>query len=41
MKEIVRYTDYKQFKAGARILSVETVDKPKDQNSPATTPPKN
>jgi len=41
MKEIVRYTDYKQFKSGARILSVESLDKPKDQNTPApATPPK-
>jgi hypothetical protein len=40
MKEIVRYTDYKQFKAGARILSVESIDKQKDQTTPATAPPK-
>jgi len=39
MKEIVRYTDYKQFKSGTRILSVEGLDKLKDQSStpaPAT-----
>jgi hypothetical protein len=41
MKEIVRYTDYKQFKAGSRILQVESIDKPKDQTTPAATPPKN
>ena len=36
MKEIVRYTDYKQFKSGVRILQVQSIDKPKDQT---TTPP--
>ena len=41
MKEIVRYTDYKQFKSTGRILSVESIDKPKDQAPPATPPPKN
>jgi len=40
MKEVVRYTDYKQFKSGARILSVESIDKQKDQTTPAATPPK-
>ncbi|HTS70085.1 MAG TPA: hypothetical protein VMO17_13980, partial [Terriglobia bacterium] len=40
MKEIVRYTDYKQFKSGSRIISVEAVDKSKDQTTPAATPPK-
>ena len=40
MKEVVRYTDYKQFKSGARILSVETIDKQKDQTAPAAPPPK-
>ena len=40
MKEIVRYTDYKQFKSGSRILAVESMDKPKDQTTPAATPPK-
>ncbi len=39
MKEVVRYTDYKQFKSGVRILTVEQVDKPKDQTAPATPPP--
>ncbi|MGO8788941.1 MAG: hypothetical protein ACLQVL_16370 [Terriglobia bacterium] len=39
MKEVVRYTDYKQFKSGVRILQVESVDKPKDQTTPAATPP--
>jgi thiol-disulfide isomerase/thioredoxin len=40
MKEIVRYTDYKQFKSGSRILSVEEddKDKPKDQTNPPSTP---
>jgi len=41
MKEIVRYTDYKQFKSGVRILTVESIDKQKDQTTPAATPPKN
>ncbi len=38
MKEIVRYTDYKQFKSGSRIISVESIDKDKskDQIEPAT-----
>jgi hypothetical protein len=40
MKEVVRYTDYKQFKSGVRILTVESVDKQKDQTTPAATPPK-
>ncbi len=39
MKEIVRYTDYKQFKTGSRILSVEETDKPKDQTKPPTASP--
>ncbi|MGO8814522.1 MAG: hypothetical protein ACLQVG_07605 [Terriglobia bacterium] len=39
MKEIVRYTDYKQFKSGSRILTVQSIDKPKDQTTPAATPP--
>ena len=39
MKEVVRYTDYKQFKSGARILQVESIDKPKDQTTPAAAPP--
>jgi len=38
MKEIVRYTDYKQFKAGSRIIGVESIDK-KDQTSPAPASP--
>jgi ribosomal protein L12E/L44/L45/RPP1/RPP2 len=40
MKEVVRYTDYKQFKSSGRILSVESIDKQKDQTAPAATPPK-
>jgi hypothetical protein len=40
MKEVVRYTDYKQFKSGVRILTVESIDKQKDQTAPAATPPK-
>jgi hypothetical protein len=39
MKEVVRYTDYKQFKSGVRILTVESIDK-KDQTTPTATPPK-
>jgi hypothetical protein len=38
MKEIVRYTDYKQFKSGVRILTVESIDK-KDQVTPAPATP--
>lgn len=35
LKEIVRYSDYKQFKSGVRILTVEGLDKQKEQtNSP-------
>ncbi len=41
MKEVVRYTDYKQFKSGSRILNVEAIDKPKDPSTPAPAPPKN
>jgi len=40
MKEIVRYTDYKQFKSGVRILSVEQIEKDKDQNKPPAEPKK-
>lgn len=40
MKEIVRYTDYKQFKSGVRILTVEEVGKPKDQTTTPAAPPK-
>ena len=36
IKEIVRYTDYKQFKSGVRILTVESIDK---QKEPTTPPP--
>jgi hypothetical protein len=36
MKEVVRYTDYKQFKSGSRILTVESIDKQKDQTTPAS-----
>jgi len=39
MKELVRYTDYKQFKSSGRILQVESIDKQKDQTAPAATPP--
>jgi hypothetical protein len=38
MKEIVRYTDYKQFKSGVRILTVEEVTKPKDQTTTPAAP---
>ncbi len=43
MKEIVRYTDYKQFKTGSRIISVESIDKDKSKdqsNPPPATPQK-
>ena len=40
IKEIVRYTNYKQFKAGSRILSVEAIDKSKPQGTAASPPPK-
>jgi hypothetical protein len=39
MKEVVRYTDYKQFKSRARIVTVESIDKQKDQTTPAAAPP--
>lgn len=39
MKEVIRYTDYKQFKSGSRILQVESVDKPKDQSTPSSASP--
>jgi thiol-disulfide isomerase/thioredoxin len=38
MKEVIRYTDYKQFKSGSRILSVESIDKDKSTNQTTTTP---
>ena len=40
MKEIVRYTDYKQFKSGVRILTVESMDKQKEQSTSSPAPPK-
>jgi hypothetical protein len=40
MKEVIRYTDYKQFKTGSRILSVEQIDKPTNQTTPAAQPKK-
>jgi thiol-disulfide isomerase/thioredoxin len=39
IKEIVRYTDYKQFKSGVRILTVESIDKQKDTTTPPPTAP--
>ncbi len=36
VKEIIRYSDYKQFKSKVRILSSSPVDEPK---APAATPP--
>ena len=39
MKEIVRYTDYKQFKSGVRILTVESMDKQKEQTTTPAAPP--
>jgi hypothetical protein len=38
MKEVIRYTDYKQFKSGVRILSVESIDQDKSKNQTTTTP---
>ncbi len=32
IKEVIRYSDYKQFKAGARIIGVEAIDQPKDKD---------
>jgi hypothetical protein len=40
MKEIVRYTDYKQFKSGVRILNVESMDKQKEPAAPPPAAPK-
>ena len=40
IKEILRYTNYKQFKAGSRILSVEAIDKSKDQTKTPPAAPK-
>jgi len=37
MKEIIRYSDYKQFKSKTRIISVSPTDQP---NAKPTTPPK-
>jgi hypothetical protein len=34
LKEVVRYTDYKQFKSAVRITGVESIDKQKDQTAP-------
>jgi thiol-disulfide isomerase/thioredoxin len=39
IKEIVRYTDYKQFKSGVRILTVESMDKQKDTTTAAPAAP--
>lgn len=39
MKEIIRYTDYKQFKSGVRILTVESIDKQKEQTTTPAPPP--
>jgi len=40
MKEVVRYTDYKQFRSGVRILTVESIDNKQNQTAPSATPPK-
>ena len=43
IKEVIRYSDYKQFKAGARIIGVEAIDQPKDKDQKknnAPPPPK-
>ncbi len=39
IKEVIRYSDYKQFKAGARIIGVEAIDQPKDQKKETAPPP--
>jgi len=39
MKEIVRYTDYKQFKSGVRIVTVEAIDKQKETATPPPATP--
>ncbi len=41
IKEVIRYSDYKQFKAGTRIIGVEAIDQPKDkdQKKESGTPP--
>jgi len=39
MKEIVRYTDYKQFRSGVRILTVESIDKQKDTTTSSPAAP--
>jgi hypothetical protein len=39
LKEVVRYTDYKQFKSGVRIIGVESIGKQPDQSKPASTSP--
>jgi hypothetical protein len=39
MKEIVRYSDYKQFKSGVRIVTVESVDKQKESATPPPAAP--
>jgi hypothetical protein len=38
IKEIIRYTDYKQFKSRVRILSTEAVDAPQTPPASGTTP---
>ena len=41
LKEVVRYSDYKQFKSGVRIVTVESMDKdkPKEPTTPTTSAP--
>jgi hypothetical protein len=39
IKELVRYTDYKQFRSGVRILTVESIDKQKETTTPPPAPP--
>jgi hypothetical protein len=39
IKEIVRYTDYKQFRSGVRILTVESIDKQKNTTTSPAAPP--
>ncbi|MBI4166157.1 MAG: hypothetical protein HY508_10540 [Acidobacteria bacterium] len=38
IKQIIRYTDYKQFKSRVRILSTEAIDAPQAPSGSGTTP---
>jgi hypothetical protein len=39
IKQVIRYTDYKQFKAKVRIVSAEAVDQP-ESGAPSNPPKK-